>query len=59
MLLGLISGAIIGVIYYMRRSGGNLFAADMQTGKQTVVIQALRLAVVPAVIGALIGWVIL
>ncbi len=58
MIWGTISGAIFGVIYYILRRGGVQIARDAQSGLHWVAIMAVLHAIVPAIIGALIGWAV-
>ena len=62
MIWGAIVGAVVGLIYYILRRGGVVFVRDLQEAglgrPHVVVIMAISHALVPAGIGALIGWAI-
>ena len=58
MIWGAIAGAVFGVIFYVFRSGGLLILRDAETGIHAVLIQAVLHMVMPAAIGAGIGWAV-
>ena len=62
MIWGAILGAAVGLVYYMLRRGCTVFVRDLQEAAlgrpHVVVIMAILHALMPAGIGALIGWAV-
>ena len=58
MIWGMIIGAVIGVTYYVLRAGGVVFVRSLQSGLHVAIIQGVLHAIMPAAIGALIGWAV-
>lgn len=55
MVVGAIVGALVGLIYYARRSGGMVIIRDLQTGMGITIMQAVLHSLTPALIGLGIG----